>query len=308
MLEWRQVASGAIPKGNSGESQDVKDDMDTPLRKKRALHASQREFCENLRMLCSYYRSVAEVCRKLDINRAQFNRYLNGNSQPSGHTLERICDFFGVEPSEIYLPHEHFQQIVHVRPRQKAERTVYSGHIQRLQQQSLGKFEKYLGYYYEYYRSMSAPGKILRGLIHLFEAEGATYYERMERFPDHLNLDGTNKCKYLGGAFYLNDRIFLVDYEVLGGNEMVQTVLFPSHKTKVARLSGLMLGVASNQQRSIACARVVFEFLGKTIDIRKAMRLCGLFDPEAVKIDPAILKAIDNSPYQDQQHFYVIPL
>ncbi|EAA3799300.1 XRE family transcriptional regulator, partial [Salmonella enterica subsp. enterica] len=32
----------------------------------------------NLKLLCSHYRSIAEVCRKLAINRAQFNKYLGG--------------------------------------------------------------------------------------------------------------------------------------------------------------------------------------------------------------------------------------
>ena len=270
--------------------------------------AAQREFSANLRMLCSYYRSVADVCRKLNLNRAQFNRYLNGTSKPSNHTLERICDFFGVEPSEIYLPREHFHQIVQVRPRQRGERAVYADHIARLQHQGNGKFDKYLGYYYEYYQSMSAPGKVLRGLVHIFTHEGAIYHERLERFPQYANLDESYKCKYVGATFYLNDRIFLIDYESLTGNEIAQTILFPTYKNKVARLSGLMLGVSSSNQRAIACARVVFEFLGKSIDTRAAMRLCGVFGPRDGEIDPTILKVIDNSPHQDQHHFYTIPL
>jgi transcriptional regulator with XRE-family HTH domain len=269
---------------------------------------AQREFAENLRMLCSYYRSVADVCRKLNINRAQFNRYLNGSSKPSGHTLERICDFFGVEPSEIYLPREHFQQVVQVRPRPRVEHAAYAEHIARLQQQSAGRCDKYLGYYYEYYHSMSAPGKVLRGLVRIFMHEGAVYHERLERFPQHANLDETYKCKYVGGTFFLNDRIFLTDYESLTGNEIAHIVLFPTYKNRVARLSGLMLGVSSSTQRAIACARVVFEYLGKNIDVRRAMRLCGLFTPEEGAIDATILKVIDNSPHPDQHHFYTIPL
>lgn len=279
-----------------------------PDSRSRAVQAGQREFCENLRMLCSYYRSVADVCRKLNINRAQFNRYLNGASKPSTHTLERICDFFGVEAAEIFLPREHFRQVVQVRPRQRMERAIYAEHIARLQHQSSGKFDKYLGYYYEYYYSMSSPGKVLRGLVHIFSHEGAAYHERLERFPQHANLDETYKCKYVGSTFHLNDRIFLVDYESLTGNEIAQTILFPTYKNKVARLSGLMLGVSSSNQRAIACARVVFEFLGKDIDLRRAMRRCGLFDPREGNIDASILKVIDNSPHQDQHHFYTIPL
>jgi transcriptional regulator with XRE-family HTH domain len=273
-----------------------------------AAQAAQREFSANLRMLCGYYRSVADVCRKLNLNRAQFNRYLNGTSRPSSHTLERLCDFFGVEPSEIYLPREHFRQIVQVRPKQRSERPPYADHIARLQQQNAGKFDKYLGYYYEYYLSMSSPGKVLRGLVHIFLHDGAVYHERHERFPKHATLDGTYKCKYLGATFLLNDRIFLVDYEALTGNELVQTVLVPTYKNKVARLTGLMLGVASNSQRSIASARVLFEFLGTRIDVRRALGQCGLFDIKEGGIDPRILDVIDNAPNTNQRHFYANPL
>ena len=62
----------------------------------------------NLKLLCSHYRSIAEVCRKLSINRAQFNKYLSGQSRPTAHNLKRICDFFGVESYELGLPGEQF--------------------------------------------------------------------------------------------------------------------------------------------------------------------------------------------------------
>ena len=78
------------------------------------------DFARNLRLLCSYYRSVAEVCRRLDINRPQFNRYLSGRYRPSAHTLRRFCAFFGVEEHEILLPSAQFERLVQVRPRRPA--------------------------------------------------------------------------------------------------------------------------------------------------------------------------------------------
>ncbi|MEB3734960.1 helix-turn-helix transcriptional regulator [Halopseudomonas pachastrellae] len=62
------------------------------------------DFGDNLRLLCSYYKSTAEVCRRLGINRPQFNRYLNGVNRPSDSTMRRLCDFFGVEVYELLLP------------------------------------------------------------------------------------------------------------------------------------------------------------------------------------------------------------
>src|SRR5690606_3569110 len=68
-----------------------------------------------LKLLCSHYRSIAEVCRKLVINRGQFNKYLSGESRPTAHNLKRICYFFGVEAYELGLPSEQFAQLIGIR-------------------------------------------------------------------------------------------------------------------------------------------------------------------------------------------------
>lgn len=267
------------------------------------VRASQVEFRENLRLACGYYRSVAEVCRKLEINRAQFNRYLNGSTTPSSFILQKICDFFGLEPTEIYLHRDQFRKLIEVRQEQKPTRAPYIEHVERLHQQSLGKFDKYLGYYFEYYNSMTLYGRVIRGLVRIFKEGNGVYYERFERFPQRANLGEVYRFKYLGCAFYLNDRIFLVDYESLSGSEITQTVLFPDYKMKVQRLSGLILGVSSGKQRPIACARIVFEYLGASIDIRKAARKCGVLDPKVTEMDPTILRVIDNSIHNNHHHF-----
>ena len=58
---------------------------------------------ENLRYLCSFYPSISYVCRKVGINRQQFNKYLSGRIKPSIYILMRTCDFFGVDIEELFL-------------------------------------------------------------------------------------------------------------------------------------------------------------------------------------------------------------
>ena len=70
------------------------------------------EFVANLRLLCSYYPSIADVCLRLPINRAQFNRHLSGRYYPSHAALQRICHFFGVTPDDIAMPHHDFRALV----------------------------------------------------------------------------------------------------------------------------------------------------------------------------------------------------
>lgn len=99
-----------------------------------------------------------------------------------------------------------------------------------------------------------------------------------------------------------------MDYESLTGNEIAQTILFPTYKNRVGRLTGLMLGVSSSNQRRIACTRILFEWLGNRIDLRKALSACGLFDPDDSSIDPWIINAIDNSATRGEFHLYATSL
>ncbi len=265
------------------------------------------DFAHNLRLLCSYYRSIAEVCRKLAVNRPQFNRYLNGTTQPSRHMLRKICDFFGVEEYEIFLPHSQFAQIIRVKSSTASSpvKKPYVSHIDGLQKQVQGSLEKYLGYYFEYYYSMAFPGNILRALVHITYQEDGVYFIRLERLTDPKGK--VYHCKYLGFSFYLGDRIFMLDYESLTGNEITQTVLYPTYKNRITRLSGLKLGVSSSDRREPACARVMYEALGQTINIRKALRLCGLYTPESEAIDEVIKEGIDNTAVQEGYHFLALP-
>ncbi|RGP39229.1 XRE family transcriptional regulator [Pseudotabrizicola alkalilacus] len=52
---------------------------------------------DNLRQLCSDTPSVSELCRKIGVNRTQFNRYLTGTAFPRPDVLFRICSHFGVD-------------------------------------------------------------------------------------------------------------------------------------------------------------------------------------------------------------------
>ena len=142
-------------------------------------------FPENLRLLCSYYKSIAEVCRRLSVNRPQFNRYLSGTTFPSNSTLRRVCDFFGVEEHEILLPHNQFRRLLQVRPIADQEpvqaHTLEQQHFDKLNSVGQNGIEKYVGYYFEYYLSMAYPGKVLRTLVCIERLQGKTYYQRTER-------------------------------------------------------------------------------------------------------------------------------
>lgn len=264
----------------------------------------QQNFAENLKLACSFSASISSVCRELGINRTQFNRYLRATARPSANILNRLCDHFGVEGSEFHLPPTQFSRIIALKRKTTKPRPAYADTIDNLRSASLPAIKSYLGYYYVYYFSMSSPGKILRGVAHIFANNTDVFYRRIERFPDPNLKSNAFKCRYSGAAFMLDDRIFLIDTETLTGNEITQTILFPSRRNKINRLSGLMMGVSSSNQRRIACSRIIFEWLGERIDARKVLRSCGLFSADSEEIAPSIRQAIDNAQQTGAPLFY----
>ena len=265
------------------------------------------DFPRNLRLLTDHYRSVAEVCRRLDINRSQFNKYLSGRSTPSRHVLKTICDFFGVESYELLLPHKEFEKIVGLRPDERGgEARPYVPFLDQLVRRSRGDLLDYEGSYFEYSYSMTRPGLILRSLLRLTSEAGVATYQRLENMALHGAPGPRVRCKYRGIAFYLNDRLFLVDFDSLTGNEISQTVLYPNYKTRLTRLTGLKLGVAATPQREPLCARVLLEALGRQVSPKKALRACGLFEPDSAEIEPEIKAQIANGMDADAHHFRVM--
>ena len=263
----------------------------------------ETDFPQNLKLLCSYYKSIAEVCRRLQINRPQFNRYLYSRSRPSANTLRRFCDFFGVEEFEIMLPHDQFKRLIQVRPQQSQEHYQISpmqAHMDKLLEFSGSDLDKYLGCYFEYYYSFACPGKIIRTLIVMEMQDGKVFYQRAERLQERSD-EKVSHNKYFG-LVMLTDRLFMVDYESVNRNELTQTILFPSYKSHITRLSGLKMGVSDNIERMPCAARVVYEYLGQSVDMRKALQMCGLYDRDDKRIEASLKAAIDNSVADHEWH------
>ena len=59
-------------------------------------------FRNNLRILSGLRGNVSAVARDIDINRVQYNRFLNGESFPKPAVLKSLCEYFGVD-ARIYV-------------------------------------------------------------------------------------------------------------------------------------------------------------------------------------------------------------
>lgn len=261
-----------------------------------------QHFSTNLKLACSHYRSISEVCRLVGINRAQFNKYLNGQSQPTAYNLKRIGDFFGVEDYELGLPPEQFSDLIGARSANVAAPAADDPLLKLLAplREHAASLSRYCGYYFEYSNCMSVPGTILLSLVHLREEQGNFLFERQERQERSSTTDPQAddwvRCRYLGAAFALQDRLFLIDYESLTVNEMSQTILIPSFKSRITRLNGLKTGVSSGDRRTPACTRVVWEYLGTEINRINAYRQVKLYHPDDPAIDDDVRRRLQSVP------------
>ncbi|MBA1203113.1 XRE family transcriptional regulator [Pseudomonas capeferrum] len=257
-------------------------------------------FATNLKLACSHYRSISEVCRQLTINRAQFNKYLSGQSRPTAYNLKRIGDFFGVEDYELSQPPEQFARLIGARiaSEQPGQTSDPISELFKPLHAQAGNLSRYCGYYFEYSNCMSVPGSILVSLVHLREERGSFLFERQERQErsSATDLHAEVRCRYLGAAFQLQDRVFLIDYESLTLNEMSQTILIPSFKSRITRLNGLKTGVSSGDRRTPACTRVVWEFLGEEINRINAYRQVRLYRPDDPRIDDDVRERLSVGP------------
>lgn len=251
----------------------------------------------NLSYLCGYYRSIAEVCRRLSINRTQFNKYLSGKVAPGRHSMRKISDLFGVEEFELHLPHAQFVSLLNApgRGAPTGRRGPIDADLDALLALSnRAELERYVGYYYEYYFAMSVPGRVLRSLISIGKSGGQFVYVRTERLGEPGRPGRQPHNRYRGIVLFLKDRIFLVDYEELTGNEITMTSLYPSYADRVTSLAGLKAGVAAREGRDPAATRVLLDFLGPRINLASAIRQLGYLD--RAEVDSRIVARIDNCP------------
>lgn len=248
-------------------------------------------FPTNLSQLCSYHASIAEVCRKLGINRQQFNKYLAGATRPSRHNMRRICDFFGVTESEMLLEPDRFTDLVSLRrrPRDNGPAREPLKHVEALYRES-GSLERYQGFYYRYFYSFGYPGRIIKSLVQIFGHEGRTYWKNME--VSRLEAGRSDVSKYLGAAFLLAERIIVVEYEALLRNSVTQVMLYPSYSSRIDYLVGIQTGGPARRGRKPAASRVLLQALGRDVDPRRALESAGILPAE--DIEPRIREIIRN--------------
>lgn len=262
---------------------------------------SSSDLPANLRLLCSYGRSVSATCRRIGMSRQQFTKYLSGSSQPSLSNLRKIADHFGLDDHELLIDQASFRRLVSIKRPIAPDIANLTDMIREtlfLTKDSMSATRSHIGFYHNYFMPLEHPNKILRALFHVYEDNGFIVSRNVERYPGHHNV---RVRKYNGIFAHSGDKIVMFERESTIGRALWLSILYPYDVDHPSLLSGLTLGVTRSSSRPVACYRVVLEYLGRDIQLREAMARCGLHDADSPEIDPDIRSGIRNDilPYED---------
>ena len=251
---------------------------------------------KNLRLLIGYSPSITQVCNEIKISRQQFSKYLSGRSSPRLNSMQRICDYFGLEEWELILPHSEFRQLIAIRPPEnilnyRSYEDTFISEL-RTKSQSTKSLAPFLGYYYNHFIAKHKESMIQRSLVHLFEVESVVGTRTIERI---VNANGAaDVTKYDGIAYYSGHRLYISEQESFLKQTIWHTTLYATTTRREQFFSGLGLGNTTASVQDISCYRSIFQFLGRTVDKYDALKGCGLFKPNSSEIPAYIREHIEN--------------
>ena len=228
------------------------------------------DFSQNLRTIFAYYPSISEISRQLKINRQQLNRYLNGKSTPSLHTLKKMSDFFSIDETELFLPNEEFKMIFSSGDDFEIPDKLKPPINQFLKISSCSKEisrenSKYCGKYFAYSMHPYSQGKILKSIMSIYQDGKGTYSKTL--IPSSVTEKDNRRLPMGKVNSYVNierDKLYLFDMGEQGSTypNYSMTVFYTSFQARPEYLVGITLNAQSRLSRSISSSQVVMEYLG----------------------------------------------
>jgi transcriptional regulator with XRE-family HTH domain len=189
-------------------------------------------FAANLRLLCERQGSISAVCRKINLNRQQFNKYLSGLHMPSSQNLRQIANFFGLSVPILFTDHAEFRTLVEGNFFHAMETVRSSPELNRFIESMIveasADHKDILGVYDRYQYSSIYKGFVLRSALCIYKNREFLQHYYIERFPSHDDPTKTEYVfKYYGFVFPVAGRLFTVDFEGIQNNEMTFGVFAP---------------------------------------------------------------------------------
>lgn len=221
-------------------------------------------FSRNLKLLTKNHPSVSEVCRQIDINRAQYNRYLNGDSYPRPDTLDRICRFFNTDARILTQPLEEIQS-THPDLLSHPEIAEFTA----INESAISEDLLPSGFYRFSRQSFLYPEQFIIGLLYIYRRDGWTFIKGSEARQSVMEQglpEDRHTRQFKGYALRLEDGIGAM---ISRRNAMTYTFNFISPVASLNRnfWHGYAARTVNEGMNTARAARMVYEFLDTSTDL-----------------------------------------
>ena len=246
-----------------------------------ALNPSEirKMFGDNLRELVKRYPSVASLCRELDINRTQFNRYLSGESFPRPDVLYRLCRFFDLDARILLEPLDKLSTPNEGLLSHPAICDYFNTPSTRVDPLDFPS-----GFYHFSRRSFTDENRFLQGLVFVFRKDDYTFVRGYEA-RSAMRAQGmpliSSQREFRAYALRQEDGVSMMiarrggntgSFNFLSRVTSFQNNIWEGYVTRTIRES------ATNRR----AARMVYEHLGQDMSqvmtCARASGLCGVED------------------------------
>jgi len=262
----------------------------------------------NLRHLCTRYPSVAEICRRMSMNRQQFNKYLAGTSLPSPRNLERICGFFGLKPHDLYLPRHDFIALDTLREGSLLSAMAQHTNLHSRDPAAFAELERYCGVYQTYQYAPDARSSILVGLCQI-RRRGNQFLSKYVEKTEYEAAGRPRTGSAMYGLVTLEDGfVYILDRRTGEFPSYSLTVLYPSRGPKVRLVTGMTLSISQHLGGSPYAANIVYEKLADKKQVLAAARRMQLYDRNTPAVSDEIKHIINNRIREGQQvlsHYFI---
>lgn len=246
-------------------------------------------FSANLRLLCERHGSISAVCRKINLNRQQFNKYLSGLHMPSPQNLRLIANYFGLSVPILFSQPDEFRTLVEGNFFHAMENVRRSPELNKFVEamiiESSGDQKEVLGVWDRYQYSSIYKGFVLRSAFCIYKNSQFLQHYYIERFPSYDDPTKTEYVfKYYGFVFPVAGRLFTADFEGIQRNELTFGVYAPVKRSSSKFMFGIATGIAATMFRQPYSTKVALHYRGPGLLKREHLDALTVLD----RGDPSI--------------------
>ena len=231
----------------------------------RADQPQAEAFAANLRHICDQRGSISQICRKIGINRQQFNKYLSGRHLPSSANARIIADHFGLNPELLFAAHAEFRALINGNFFDTFNQLRAEGQVLKFLSSALSTPDStktaLIGVYDRYQFSSIYSRRIIRAGFCIYRGKDFLQHAYVEHFPSPDEPTQTAYTfKYHGFALPIEGRLFTVDFETVQRNEMTFGIYSSVQRSAKRFMFGITSGIAATMYRQPFATRIALHY------------------------------------------------